>query len=460
MTTCLPISLRGVSKMYRLYASLQDRVREVFHPFQKKYHREFWALRDIDLEIEQGTTVGVVGRNGSGKSTLLQIMAGVLKPTAGEVFVEGRVSPLLELGAGFDPEFTGRENVMFSGSLMGFDEKQMSERLHDIEAFADIGQFIDQPVKVYSSGMFARLAFATAVHVDPDILIIDEVLAVGDARFQHKCFLKFREFQQAGKTILFVTHDVNKVLQHCDRAVFLEGGRILEDGKPKNVVDAYLDLVLTGTLATDEHRGRMAEVSNASEEEASTEAQATVQDLDQFLRHTYENDQCPQRPNYNQEEYRLGDSRATILDYRLVVDNRIDPPSIPWGTNTDIYMKATFHETVETPMFGISLKTVDGVMVTGTNTRFTKLDLRPVHAGETVVFKFTLQLNLQPGDYFVDLGVAEKLPDQDRLLDVRNSLIHLHIEYIKTFTGFSDLSQFAEEIVRLTPASHTVEKNG
>jgi len=463
MTTPIPISLREVSKKYKLYASLQERVREVFHPFQKKYHREFWALTDINLDVQRGTTLGIVGRNGSGKSTLLQIISSVLKPTTGTVSVQGRVSPLLELGAGFNPEFSGRENVMFGGSLMGFDEKEMEERLPTIEAFADIGEFIDQPVKVYSSGMFARLAFAAAVHVDPDILIVDEVLAVGDARFQHKCFHKFHEFQRAGKTIIFVSHDVNKVLQHCDRALFIEGGRILEDGVPKNVVDAYLDFVLTGTL-NSRTQCRMQEegvlINDESEATAkSAEAQVTAEDVEQFLRQTHDADLCPQHTNYNKEEYRLGDGRASIIDYRVVVEDRVDPSTITSGAVVDIYLKAQFQETIEAPMFGFAVKTVDGVLVSGGNTRFTELELRPAHARETVVFKYTLHLNLHPGDYFVDLGVAEKLPDHDGLLDVRNSLIHLHIEHKKSFTGFVDLARGEEEVVRLSHTSKFVTES-
>ena len=196
MTDSIAIRIENLSKKYRLFASPRARLKEALHPFGKKYHREFWALKDVSFEVPKGQTLGILGRNGSGKSTLLQIIASVLQPTEGRVEVNGRVSAMLELGAGFNPEFTGRANVMFIGTLMGFSEADMRERLPAIEAFADIGEFIDQPVKTYSTGMFARLAFAAAINVDPDILVVDEILAVGDARFQQKCFRKFQEFQE------------------------------------------------------------------------------------------------------------------------------------------------------------------------------------------------------------------------------------------------------------------------
>ncbi len=244
----IAIALKDISKKYRLFGSPAQRLLETFHPFGRRYHREFWALRDITLDIPRGATVGIVGKNGSGKSTLLQIICSVLRPTSGACEVRGRISALLELGAGFNPELTGRQNVLFNGIVMGFSKEEMQARLPCIESFAEIGEFMDQPMKTYSSGMFVRLAFAAAINVDPEILIVDEALAVGDARFQHKCYAKFQEFQKAGKTILLVSHNTDAIVRHCDHAVLLDGGRVLERGEPKEVTNFYLDLLFSGDL--------------------------------------------------------------------------------------------------------------------------------------------------------------------------------------------------------------------
>ncbi|WP_420267260.1 ABC transporter ATP-binding protein, partial [Candidatus Magnetominusculus dajiuhuensis] len=197
----IAISVKNVSKKYRLFKSHNERFMEMLHPFKKKYHKEFWALKDVSFDIKRGSTVGIIGRNGSGKSTLLQIICGVLKPTVGEITVNGRISALLELGAGFNPEMTGRQNVIMNGVVHGLSNKEINSKIPEIQEFADIGEFFDQPVKLYSSGMFVRLAFAASVNVDPDILIIDEALAVGDAKFQHKCYNKLMEFQDSGNTL-------------------------------------------------------------------------------------------------------------------------------------------------------------------------------------------------------------------------------------------------------------------
>src|SRR5438309_2988964 len=207
----IAVSLSDLTKKYRLFSTPMERLKESFHPLRKRYHKEFWALKGISFDIKKGQVVGILGRNGSGKSTLLQIIASVLQPTSGTVTVNGRVSALLELGDGFNPEFTGRQNVLLNGAIMGVSRDEMSARMPSVIAFAEIGEFFDQPIKIYSSGMFVRLAFAAAIHVDPDILIIDEALAVGDAKFQHKCFQHLAELRKGGKTILFVTHSTSLV---------------------------------------------------------------------------------------------------------------------------------------------------------------------------------------------------------------------------------------------------------
>lgn len=239
----ISISLQNVSKKYRLFNSPQERLKEALHPFNKKYHREFWALKDISLEVKKGSTIGIVGRNGSGKSTLLHIICSILKPTTGTVAVKAKISSLLALGSGYNFEFTGRQNVLLNAAIIGLSREEIKIRMPEIEAFADIGEFIDQPMKIYSSGMFLRLAFAAAINVEPDILVIDEVLAVGDAKFQHKCYQKFIDLQNKGTTIVLVTHDSSVIVKHCDYAILLEKGKIIERGDPKLIDNCYSDLL-------------------------------------------------------------------------------------------------------------------------------------------------------------------------------------------------------------------------
>src|SRR5215467_13236617 len=238
------VLVQNVSKLYRLYRHPSDRLRELV-PFQsKKRHHDFWALRDIHFRVEKGETLGIVGPNGCGKSTLLQIVCGILQPTSGRVVTTGRVAALLELGAGFNPEFTGRENVFLNGEIMGLSRGEIARALPSIEAFADIGEFINRPVKEYSSGMYVRLAFSTAIHVEPDILIVDEALAVGDAVFANRCVLKFEELKQRKVTVLFVSHDLGLVKQLSNRAIFLLHGRIVAQGEPRDVINRYIGMVL------------------------------------------------------------------------------------------------------------------------------------------------------------------------------------------------------------------------
>lgn len=236
----IAVSVRNLTKTYRIFGHPGDRIKQALTLGRKRFHREFTALKDVSFEIRKGETVGIVGRNGSGKSTLLQLICGILKPTSGTVQVNGRISALLELGAGFNPEFTGRENVYFQGALMGFSKLQMDERFEEIAAFADIGGFIDQPVRTYSSGMYVRLAFSAAVHADPNILVVDEALAVGDMAFQRKCFAYLDRIRDAGCTIILVSHDTGAITSHCDWALILNRGELVMYGSPKHVVDRYL----------------------------------------------------------------------------------------------------------------------------------------------------------------------------------------------------------------------------
>ena len=240
MNSNIAISVKNLTKLYKLYNKPIDRLKEALSPFRRKYHRNFTALNDISFDIKKGETIGIIGKNGSGKSTLLKLLTGVVTPSSGTVITNGKISALLELGAGFNPNFTGIENVYFNGSIMGFTKEEINERIATILEFADIGEFANQPVKMYSSGMFVRLAFSLAINVDPDILIVDEALAVGDSRFQLKCFQKFEDFRKAGKTLIFVSHGMSDIVRSCKRAIWINEGVLCEDGDAKIVTEEYI----------------------------------------------------------------------------------------------------------------------------------------------------------------------------------------------------------------------------
>ena len=244
--TEIAVHIENLSKIYKLYTSPSDRLKETFNFFKKKYHKNFYALKNISFDIKKGITIGIIGENGAGKSTLLKILTNVLTPSSGSYVVNGKVSSLLELGAGFNPDLTGLENVYFNGAIFGFSKQEINEKMDDILAFADIGEFIHQKVKIYSSGMFVRLAFSVAVQVDPDILIVDEALSVGDVRFQQKCFRRMRAFRESGKTVLFVTHDQGTVANFCDYVYWLKNGEVCEHGTPSRVIKKYMSYMSYG----------------------------------------------------------------------------------------------------------------------------------------------------------------------------------------------------------------------
>lgn len=439
------ISIRNLSKKYRLFNTPKERLFEALHPFRKTWHREHWALREVSFDIKRGETLGIVGRNGAGKSTLLQVIAGVTTPTEGEVTVRGRVSALLELGSGFNPEFTGRQNAIFQAQLMGFGREEIDRRLPAIEEFADIGEFFDQPVKTYSSGMFVRVAFAAAINVDPDILIVDEALAVGDAKFQHKCFLKFLDFKARGSTIIIVTHAVNYVTAHCDRAVLLEKGRTVISGDVKKVTDRYLELLFGGS-------------QNRVADELGKQHPAIVMPPAQvdndFFESTDARDRCSDRPSYNKGEYRLGDKAAEIIDYLIEVDGERDVSALTAGSKINIYLKALFHRYVDQPMIGFAIRSVDGVVLYGTNTFMQSIVMDAAEYDEIRVVSFQFYATMYPGDYFLDLGVCEiDGSTPGHVFDDRRSIIHIAIQAdgIPTFDGYVDFRPEFKQICSHKP---------
>ena len=362
------LRVQNVSKVYRLYRRPLDRLAE-FLPFVTHHPpTEFCALRDVSLTVERGEVLGVVGPNGSGKSTLLQIVSGILEPTRGRVLASGRIAALLELGAGFNPEFTGRENVFLNGEILGIPRRDMEQVFPEIEEFAEIGKFIDRPVKEYSSGMYVRLAFATAIHVDPEILIVDEALAVGDAIFANRCIKRFEQLKKRGVTVLFVSHDLGLVKRLSDRAVLMLDGRVAASGPPSDVVNRYVGLVL-----------------ERQEPERVVETSRTTSGT-----------------------YRHGDGASRVVSVDLC-DAKGTTRSLQPGSPMTIRVQARAERDLESPVVGLLIRNRLGIDVFGTNTRIEGVDLGAVHAGETFEVDFTFDCLLTRQDY--TLTVATQYPE-------------------------------------------------
>ena len=372
------IQVEHLSKMYKLYNKPSDRLKEALG--MKVKVREHFALNDVNFQVSRGETVGIIGTNGSGKSTVLKIITGVVSPTKGEVKVDGRISALLELGAGFNGEYSGLENVYLNGTMIGFSKEEIDSKLDDILTFADIGDFIYQPVKTYSSGMFVRLAFAVAINIDPDILIVDEALSVGDVFFQAKCYRKFEEFKQKGKTIVFVSHDLNSISRYCDRVILLNKGNILDEGDPKKIVDLYKKIL----VQRDE----------VPEELEQDEVEESIQTGTEFQR------PFPRNP----EVLEYGDKEAEIVDFTLEDANGIATNTIQKMEKFTIKMKVHFKEDIDEVIYAFTIKDMRGTEITGTNTMFEKIPVEPQKKGNTQIITFRQTMNLQGGEYLLSLG--------------------------------------------------------
>jgi len=379
------VSVLNLSKVYPLYARPVDRLVESL-PFVAPRHTDFAALTDISFDVANGEMMALVGPNGCGKSTLLQIVAGILPPTRGLVRVQGRVAALLELGAGFNPEFTGRENVFLNAELLGLSRPEIERALPQIAAFAEIGAFLDRPVKEYSTGMYVRLAFATAIHVEPEVLIVDEVLAVGDARFANRCVRKFDELKQRGVTMLFVSHDLGLVKRLADRAIFLLNGRVQYVGETKEAINRYV-----AHVHTDDAEPTLATKSAGH-----------------------------------------GDGESRITDVRLLPADKVAS-----GDRLTVEATIRFHAAQVEPICGLLIRNRQGIDVYGTNTRVEGASLGPVEAGETVLVRFSFPAQLARGEYTVT--VATQHPNgasQDWLDDV----LGFTITHTKDLAGVADLA--------------------
>ena len=401
----LAISIKHLSKSYRLYKRGSDRLRESLGLTRKTLSTEKKALDDVSFDVKKGETVGIIGTNGSGKSTILKIITGVLYQTSGDIKVDGRISALLELGAGFNQEYTGLENVYLNGTMMGYTDSEIDEKLDSILEFADIGDYIYQPVKTYSSGMFVRLAFAVAINIDPEILIVDEALSVGDVFFQSKCYHKFEEFKKMGKTILFVSHDLGSISKYCDRVVLLNKGVKLGEGSPKEMIDVY-KRVLVGQY--DAENG-----DTASKESADAK-------------------------NPNLLEY--GDGSAHIDEYYITDEGGIRSSSIVKGSRFTVYMKIKFNRDITSPIFAFSIKNIKGTEITGTNTMFEKAFLEPVSKGDIKEVTFCQEMNLQGGEYLLSLGVTGFEGDDFKVYHRLYDCINITVVSDKDTVGYYDMN--------------------
>ena len=410
MSEDVVIALKGVSKCFRRYAHPIDRLKEVLLP-GKSRAEEFWALQDINLEVAQGQTLGIIGQNGSGKSTLLQIIAGTLTATAGARHVKGRISALLELGSGFNPEFTGRQNVFFNGQILGLSQAEVAAKFDTIAAFADIGDFIDQPVKTYSSGMFVRLAFAVAINVNPDILIVDEALAVGDGIFVHRCMAKIKDFQDAGGTILFVTHDVGSVTRLCSEAIWINAGKMIEKGLPANIAKQYQAWIYDNINAS---RRKEAAHQTQSTEDILVAEPAGNQALEARSINPFT--AKPYQPLTGMS--RFGTGRAEIVEFKALNADGTAATFVYPGDAMKLVIKGVVHDAIAQPLVGVVIYDRLRAAITGFNTYQLQIAMPKLAAGELLEMSFCFKWpEIQGGNYLLEAAIADGSQDSHEIVD-------------------------------------------
>ncbi len=392
------IAVDNVTKTYRLYNNSFDRLKESLNPFGKKYHQDFFALKNVDFKIKKGKTVGIVGRNGSGKSTLLKIIAGVLTPTSGSVTVDGNISALLELGAGFNPELTGIENIYFNGTLMGYLREEIDAKVSDILSFADIGDFIYQPVKTYSSGMFVRLAFSVSINVDPDILIVDEALSVGDAYFQQKCMNRLRNFKDAGGAIVLVSHDLNAVKYLCDESILLDHGQILEDGSPELIINKYNYML-------------------SKEESKDIICKQSVGKISSY-----------------------GNFKTEITKVEIINGLGIKSKIFTAGEKVRVNVEVESHEQLHQLVVGMLIRDKFGQDIFGTNTYHLQ-KIISTDAGKTYQFSFEFILNIGVGKYTLTVAAVRDDTHVDECFTWCDDIVNFEVVSVKDyfFIGISKL---------------------
>ena len=440
MAEDIAISVNDVSKMYKLYDNPMDRLKESLGLSRKKKYKEHYALNHVSFQVHKGETVGIIGTNGSGKSTILKIITGVLSPTGGEVSVNGRISALLELGAGFNGEYSGLENVYLNGSMIGFSREEIDAKLQSILDFADIGEFIHQPVKTYSSGMFVRLAFAVAINIDPEILIVDEALSVGDVFFQAKCYRKFEEFKEMGKTILFVSHDLSSIGKYCDRVVLLNKGEKLAEGGAKEMVNLYRRVLVNQYDDADLEEG--AENAEAGQDGQLTDG--TAGENVSKKEHAGGGRAMKDSLNLNPKVLEYGSKLGEIVDFAIRDDTGMITNVIEKGKEFSVQMKVRFQADVKDPIFAFTLKDLKGTEITGTNTMYEHTPVKPQKAGDVREITFKQIMPLEAGEYMLCLGCTG-YKDGDftvfhRLYDVCNLTVITDKKAVGYFDMFSKVS--------------------
>lgn len=423
----IALSVQNLSKCYSIYARPQDRLLQSLWRGRRQYHREFWALRDVSFSVPRGQTIGIVGRNGSGKSTLLQMIAGTLAPTTGKLDVNGRVSALLELGSGFNPEFSGRDNVFLNAAILGISQEQMAARFDDVVAFADIGDYIEQPVKTYSSGMYARLAFAVAINSDPDILIVDEALSVGDEAFQRKCFARIHEIKQRGATVLFVSHSASTVVEFCDSALLIDGGELLMSGTPKSVVSMYQKLIYAPAESRELIRAKIrsrANIPASAEEPSSASALADTTNTLAVDRDVADFDPHLSSPAH--------------LDYEslgaIIHDPHIETPTgkrvnmLVHGDEYRFVYNVVFTKPSASVLFGMLIKTISGFELGGGVTSSQANAIPFIGAGEKRRVEFRFRCMLNPGTFFFNAGIMGVVGDAPTFLARRIDALMVRVK--------------------------------
>ena len=438
--TDVAISVNHVSKVYKLYDNPMDRLKESLGLSRKKKYKEHYALNHVSFQVHKGETVGIIGTNGSGKSTILKIITGVLSPTGGEVSVNGRISALLELGAGFNGEYSGLENVYLNGSMIGFSREEIDAKLQSILDFADIGDFIYQPVKTYSSGMFVRLAFAVAINIDPEILIVDEALSAGDVFFQAKCYRKFEEFKEMGKTILFVSHDLSSIGKYCDRVVLLNKGEKLAEGGAKEMVNLYRRVLVNQYDDADLEEG--AENAEAGQDGQLTDG--TAGENVSKKEHAGGGRAMKDSLNLNPKVLEYGSKLGEIVDFAIRDDTGMITNVIEKGKEFSVQMKVRFQADVNDPIFAFTLKDLKGTEITGTNTMYEHTPVKPQKAGDVREITFKQIMPLEAGEYMLCLGCTG-YKDGDftvfhRLYDVCNLTVITDKKAVGYFDLFSKVS--------------------
>lgn len=457
------IEVKDVTKIYRLYDKPIDRLKESLSPSHKEYHKDFFALNKLSFSVEKGQTVGIIGTNGSGKSTILKIITGVLTPSTGTVEVDGKISALLELGAGFNMDYTGIENIYMNGTMMGFTKKEMDGKLQDILDFADIGDFVHQPVKTYSSGMFVRLAFALAINVEPEILIVDEALSVGDVFFQAKCYRRMEEIRKSGTTILMVTHDMGSIIKYCDKVVLLNRGEFIAEGEPGRMVDLYKKILanqldslreelendFSGGIELDgetkdgmsgDSRNGISE-KNGAEGKTGQAASSGKNSRDAGKSGT---GLMKDKITVNASRTEYGDGRAEIFDLGLFDQKGSLTNLLIKGEMFTIRERIRFHAPLKCPIFTYTIKDKKGTDLSGTNTMYEGADIKPVEEGDVYDVSFTQKMTLQGGEYLLSMSCTgfegEEHVVYHRLYDVANITVISNKNTVGVYDMESDVN--------------------